>query len=79
MPLNADAVKQIFVAKGRPLDNPMIVHIASVADLERLTTHVPEEAEQLYWKVLARAADPDTPQVRRMCRTRSPAGWTPWP
>ncbi len=26
--LNADAVKQIFVAKGRPLDNPIIVHIA---------------------------------------------------
>jgi L-threonylcarbamoyladenylate synthase len=44
---NADAVKQIFVAKGRPLDNPMIVHIASVADLEALTTHVPEEANQL--------------------------------
>jgi L-threonylcarbamoyladenylate synthase len=48
--LNADAVKQIFVAKGRPLDNPMIVHIASVADLKALTTHVPEEAEQLIEK-----------------------------
>ena len=48
--LNADAVKQIFVAKGRPLDNPMIVHIASVADLKTLTTHVPEEAEQLMEK-----------------------------
>ena len=48
--LNADAVKQIFVAKGRPLDNPMIVHIASVADLKVLTTHVPEEAEQLIEK-----------------------------
>jgi len=45
--LNADAVKQIFVAKGRPLDNPMIVHIASVTDLKTLTTHLPKEAEQL--------------------------------
>jgi L-threonylcarbamoyladenylate synthase len=42
--LNADAVKQIFVAKGRPLDNPIIVHIASVADLKALTSHVPAKA-----------------------------------
>jgi L-threonylcarbamoyladenylate synthase len=47
---NAAAVKQIFVAKGRPLDNPMIVHIASVSDLKALTTNVPEEAEQLIEK-----------------------------
>jgi L-threonylcarbamoyladenylate synthase len=47
---NAAAVKQIFVAKGRPLDNPMIVHIASVSDLKALTDHVPEEAEQLIEK-----------------------------
>jgi L-threonylcarbamoyladenylate synthase len=47
---NADAVKQIFVAKGRPLDNPIIVHIASVADLKALTTHVPEEASRLIEK-----------------------------
>ena len=48
--LNAEAVKQIFVAKGRPLDNPMIVHIATVADLEALTERVPEEAIQLVEK-----------------------------
>ena len=47
---NADAVKQIFVAKGRPLDNPIIVHIASVADLRALTHHVPEEAGRLIEK-----------------------------
>jgi L-threonylcarbamoyladenylate synthase len=48
--LNAEAVKQIFLAKGRPLDNPMIVHIATVADLEALTERVPEEAIQLVEK-----------------------------
>jgi L-threonylcarbamoyladenylate synthase len=37
-------VKQIFVAKGRPLDNPIIVHIASAADLKALASHVPEVA-----------------------------------
>ena len=65
---NADAVKQIFVAKGRPLDNPMIVHIASVADLEALTTHVPKEANQLierFWAgplTLILKKSPDVPE-----------------
>ncbi len=45
--LNADAVKQIFVAKGRPLDNPIIVHVASASDLDRLTDHVPQQARCL--------------------------------
>src|SRR5512137_1664174 len=45
--LNADALKKKFVGKAPALDNPRIVHIASVADLKALTTHVPEEAEQL--------------------------------
>lgn len=64
---NADAVKQIFVAKGRPLDNPIIVHIASAADLKALTTHVPEEAEQLmerFWPgplTLILKKSPDVP------------------
>jgi len=44
---NADAVRQIFVAKGRPLDNPIIVHIASVADLKALASNVPEVAGKL--------------------------------
>jgi L-threonylcarbamoyladenylate synthase len=48
--LNADAVKQIFVAKGRPLDNPIIVHVASIADLKDLTSHVPEKAQWLVEK-----------------------------
>ena len=30
---NADAVKQVFAAKGRPQDHPLIVHIASAAQL----------------------------------------------
>ncbi len=42
--LNAGAVKRIFVAKGRPRDNPVIVHVAGAADLELLTGRVPEEA-----------------------------------
>lgn len=34
--LNEDAVKSIYAAKGRPSDNPMIVHIADAKELEPL-------------------------------------------
>ncbi|KIX03956.1 Sua5/YciO/YrdC/YwlC family tRNA threonylcarbamoyl adenosine modification protein [Rhinocladiella mackenziei CBS 650.93] len=34
---NEPAISGIFAAKGRPSDNPLIVHVASVAHLERLT------------------------------------------
>ena len=34
--MNADAVRSIFAAKGRPSDNPLIVHIAALSDLEGL-------------------------------------------
>ena len=33
--LNADAAKHIYAAKGRPSDNPLIVHIAKPSDAER--------------------------------------------
>ncbi|BCJ87664.1 L-threonylcarbamoyladenylate synthase [Effusibacillus dendaii] len=45
--LDAEAVKRIFAAKGRPSDNPLIVHIASRQQLAELVTHVPEAAERL--------------------------------
>lgn len=32
---NEDAVKNIYIAKGRPSDNPLIVHIAKAHDAER--------------------------------------------
>lgn len=38
--LNSEAVNKIFVAKGRPLDNPMIVHLACLQDIELVTDHV---------------------------------------
>jgi L-threonylcarbamoyladenylate synthase len=33
---NASAVKKIFIAKNRPADNPLIVHIATMKDLYRI-------------------------------------------
>ena len=42
--LNPDAVKKIFEAKGRPQDNPLILHIADASELDRLCHHIPPEA-----------------------------------
>lgn len=43
--LNEDAVKKIFVAKGRPSDNPLIVHIAKFEDLKPLVKEIPEKVK----------------------------------
>ncbi len=43
--LNEDAVKKIFVAKGRPSDNPLIVHIAKLEDLAPLVEDIPEKVK----------------------------------
>ena len=45
--LNEDAVRRIFEAKGRPQDNPLILHVASVDWLERYCQHVPSAAYAL--------------------------------
>lgn len=44
---DAAAVAKIFVAKGRPQDNPLIVHIADVGGLSELVKQVPESAKRL--------------------------------
>ncbi len=45
--LDEDAVRSIFVAKGRPQDNPLIVHIASLDMLPSLVTEIPDVAKRL--------------------------------
>lgn len=50
--LNDEAVDKIFKAKGRPQDNPLIVHIADFEELYNLAEIVPENAKKLaekYW------------------------------
>ncbi|MGJ8730536.1 L-threonylcarbamoyladenylate synthase [Listeria aquatica] len=44
---NPDAVKQIYEAKGRPSDNPLIVHIADAKQMQEFIAEVPEKAEKL--------------------------------
>lgn len=45
--LNPDSSRKIYAAKGRPSDNPLIVHICCMEDLPRLVRHVPESAVRL--------------------------------
>lgn len=50
--LDPAAVSAIFAAKGRPMDNPLIVHIADIRDWAPLVTHIPDNAKKLaetYW------------------------------
>lgn len=45
--LDENAVREIFKAKGRPQDNPLIVHIASLEMLPPLVREIPEIAKRL--------------------------------
>ena len=45
--LNEDAVSRIFLAKGRPQDNPLIIHVPDASWLERYCRDVPPAAYQL--------------------------------
>ncbi len=45
--LDAEAVARIYVAKGRPSYNPVIVHVADVAAARRVVTTWPPMADQL--------------------------------
>lgn len=45
--LDPQAVKRIYEAKGRPSDNPLIVHIAKASQLNTLVKEIPAPAEAL--------------------------------
>ena len=73
--LDPQASMKIYAAKGRPSDNPLIVHIAELEQLEKITTEIPEGAKILaekYWP------GPLTMILRKRisCRERLPVVWT---
>lgn len=45
--LNPEAVGEVYEAKGRPGDNPMIVHIAEPSDMRKLTDDVTDDMRKL--------------------------------
>lgn len=47
-----NAIKKVFSAKGRPQDNPLIVHIADSETLQEIATDIPEDAlkcAKMFW------------------------------
>lgn len=50
--LDASAARKIYAAKGRPSDNPLIIHIAKMEALDKIVSQVPPKAlelAKLYW------------------------------
>ena len=45
--LNGPAVRKIFAAKGRPQDNPLIVHVSDFDQIPALVSAIPEAAKKL--------------------------------
>lgn len=45
--LNPDSSRKIYEAKGRPSDNPLIVHISRWEDIFKIVKNVPEAAERI--------------------------------
>lgn len=64
--LDAKASEKIYAAKGRPSDNPLIVHIGRMEDLETVAANVPESARKL---AAACWPGPLTMILRNKCRS----------
>lgn len=50
--LDPEAVKKVYLAKGRPSDNPLIVHIASPEDIDKVARSVPDKARLVIEKFM---------------------------
>ncbi len=67
---NGQAVAKIFTAKGRPQDNPLIVHISDISQLNGLVAEFPERAQLLaaaFWPGPLTIIMPRGPQVADEC------------
>jgi len=45
--MNAEAVRSTFALKGRPADNPLIVHVASMSQALTVAASIPDYAQRL--------------------------------
>ena len=75
--LDPKASMKIYAAKGRPSDNPLIVHIADIRDLDKIVTEIPEKARVLaekYWPGPLTMILPK--QIS--CQRKQPEDWTVW-
>lgn len=68
---NPDSSRKIYAAKGRPSDNPLIVHICRFEDIYRLVSNAPEHQEKL--KAAKKLADAFWPGPLTMILPKSEA------
>lgn len=64
--LSASAVGRIFAAKGRPQDNPLILHVATPEDARRVVSGIPPLAQRLmerFWPGPLTLVLPKRPEV----------------
>lgn len=67
---DAEAIRRIYSAKGRPANNPLIVHISGASQLEEVAVEIPSVAHQLvdaFWPgpltLVLRRADSIPPTI----------------
>jgi len=48
--LDSEAIKEIFVAKGRPSDNPLIVHVSKIEEILPLVKEIPKRVHSVMEK-----------------------------
>ena len=66
--LNPASSRKIYAAKGRPSDNPLIVHICRMEDMERVAACVPRQARLLaeaFWPGPLTMILPKRPELPR--------------
>lgn len=80
--LDDAAVRRIFAAKQRPADNPLILHIAALNELDSLVTIVPEAVRTLaeeFWPGPLTLVLPRSPRVPDVVSAGLPTVAIRWP
>lgn len=73
--LNPEAVAKIYAAKGRPSNNPLILHVADIAAARALVSEWPETAQRLaerFWPGPLTLVLPAAPCVPDIVRAGNP-------
>ncbi len=72
--LSDDAVRKIYAAKGRPSDNPLIVHVCDESMMLSIASEVPLSAKKLcekFWPGPLTVLVPSNGRVSRLCTAGS--------
>jgi hypothetical protein len=76
--LDPIAVQKIFDAKERPANDPLIVHLAHIGQVNQCAAGMPAGARTARPLVLGRTADADSCKKSLRCPISSPRGCQAW-